>query len=81
VWYVYIVTCADGTLYTGIAKNVDARIIAHNNKKGAKYTATRLPVILEWSESYPSRSAASKRELAIKKLAREEKVELIGTGQ
>ncbi len=79
MYYVYIVRCADGTLYTGIAKELESRILAHNSSdKGAKYTRTRRPVILMYSEEYPDRSTASKREYEIKKrMSRAEKLKLI----
>ncbi len=77
---VYIVECSDGTLYTGIAKDIDKRLEEHNGTdKGAKYTKTRRPVTLLYSEAAEDRSAASKREYAIKKLSRQEKLDLIGT--
>lgn len=76
-WAVYIVECADGTLYTGISNNVNKRVLTHNNGKGAKYTKTRLPVVLKWSKSSKNRSEASKEEYRIKKLTRKQKLELI----
>jgi len=79
VYYVYIVKCADNTLYTGIATHLDRRIEEHNSsEKGAKYTRARRPVELVYSEEYPDRSAASKREYEIKKkMTRENKLDLI----
>ena len=79
-WFVYILKCADDTLYTGIAKDIENRVDQHNNDnvKGAKYTRARRPVELVYSESCDSRSAASKREYAVKKLSRAEKLLLIG---
>ena len=79
VYYVYIVKCADDTLYTGIATQLERRIEEHNNSdKGAKYTRVRRPVELVYSEEYPDRSTASKREYEIKKkMTREKKLELI----
>lgn len=67
-WHVYILRCADNTLYTGIATDVDARLAMHNAGKGAKYTRGRLPVVLVYEESAESHSAALKREHAIKRL-------------
>ena len=67
-WYVYIVRCADQTLYTGIALNVDQRIEQHNAGKGAAYTRTRRPVALVHHETVPDRRAALRREAAIKRL-------------
>lgn len=76
--YVYIVECADQTLYTGYAKDVMKRVAEHNNsKKGAKYTRSRRPVELKYVESFISRSEACKRESQIKKLKRSDKIKLI----
>ena len=75
---VYIVECSDNTLYTGIAVDVEKRIDEHNNSpKGAKYTKTRRPVTLRYTENFENRSEASKREYAIKKMSRKEKLSLI----
>lgn len=77
-YYVYMVACADNTLYTGIAKDLQKRIEEHNNsQKGAKYTKTRRPVTLVYQEECEDRSSASKREYAIKKLSREQKLALL----
>jgi len=76
-WSVYIVECSDGTLYTGISNDVNKRVLAHNNGKGAKYTKPRLPVALKYSKEVGDRSEASKEEYRIKKLTREGKLELI----
>jgi predicted GIY-YIG superfamily endonuclease len=65
-WYVYIVHCNDGSLYTGIAKALDARIAQHNVGGGAKYTRSRRPVRLVYSETAADRSAALQREIEIK---------------
>ncbi|MFA4815342.1 MAG: GIY-YIG nuclease family protein [Candidatus Gracilibacteria bacterium] len=74
---VYILRCCDGTLYTGSTNNLTKRLHAHNClKNGAKYTAARRPVVLVYSENYESFSAARKREAAIKRLTREEKLRL-----
>ena len=75
-WYVYIVACRDGSLYTGITTDLDKRIAAHNAGTGAKYTAARRPVRLCYHEPAPSRSTASKREITIKKLDRAGKLAL-----
>lgn len=74
-----MVRCADNTLYTGIATELQRRIQEHNSSdKGAKYTRTRRPVELVYSEEYPDRSSASKREYEIKKkMNRKEKLQLI----
>jgi len=77
VCWVYIVVCRDSTLYTGWTNDLDARIKAHNDGRGGKYTRSRLPVSLVYSETFSSRSDAMKRECAIKKLTRNEKLRLI----
>lgn len=78
-WYVYIVRCADGTLYTGMAIDVEKRIEEHNtnNLLGAKYTKSRRPVTLVYQEQVNSRSEAMSRETEIKKLKRKQKEALI----
>ena len=73
MWYVYIVRCADRTLYTGVARDLSARLAAHNAGRGAKYTRARLPVKLIYQETVADRSAALRREHAIKRLSRTEK--------
>jgi predicted GIY-YIG superfamily endonuclease len=67
-WHVYIVRCADDSLYTGVAKDLDARIAAHNEGRGAKYTRGRRPVELVYHETVPDRAAALRRELRIKRM-------------
>ncbi|NVY97020.1 GIY-YIG nuclease family protein [Lactobacillus sp. DCY120] len=74
---VYIVECADRTLYTGISNNVSARIKTHNLGKGAKYTRVRRPVQLRYQEFVGTRSQAQKREAEIKHYSRQEKFRLI----
>jgi putative endonuclease len=76
-WFVYILRCADGTLYTGITTDIERRIEQHNRGEGARYTASRRPVGLVYREPAPDRSSASSRESAIKKLGRQGKLELI----
>jgi len=76
-WYVYLLHCSDGTLYTGMTNDLDKRLEAHNAGTGARYTRGRRPVSLAWSEACESRSAALKREYAIKQLTRSEKDSLI----
>ncbi len=77
-YFVYILTCSDDTLYTGITTDLTKRLDEHNNSdRGAKYTKNRRPVVLSYSESAKDRSEASKREYAIKKLSRLEKLKLI----
>lgn len=79
--YVYIVRCADATLYTGYAIDVQKRLREHNAEAGAsggaRYTRSRRPVVLVYVESYSSRSEALRRECAIKKLSKTEKEQLI----
>ncbi len=78
MYEVYIVECADGTLYTGITNALERRIEEHNSSdKGAKYTRSRRPVKLVYQEKHSDRSAASKREYEIKKMPREKKKELL----
>ena len=77
MWYVYMLRCADNTLYTGITTDIQRRIKEHNNKQaGAKYTRAKRPVTLVYSEAIPNRSAALKREAEIKKLSKREKENL-----
>ena len=76
MWTVYILQCRDGTLYTGITDNLPRRLAAHNGGKGAKYTRGRGPVVLVHQESCPDRSAALRREWAIKALSRSQKLAL-----
>ena len=77
-WYVYIVECADGSLYTGISTDVDRRLLEHNySLKAAKYTRSRRPVKLVWSKEVANRSEASKEEYKIKRLSRKKKLALI----
>ena len=77
-YFVYIVRCADNTLYTGVAVNVRARVKQHNSSlNGAKYTRARRPVNLVFSRKYDSRSSALKAEYSIKRLSRAQKKTLI----
>ncbi len=76
-WICYILECADGTLYTGITNNPDKRLAAHNAGVASKYTRTRLPVRYVWFETCADRAAASRREVAVKRLSRTAKLELI----
>ncbi|MFZ2150786.1 MAG: GIY-YIG nuclease family protein [Candidatus Absconditicoccaceae bacterium] len=79
--FVYIVRCNDNSLYTGIAKDLTKRISDHNNSKtGAKYTKSRRPVDLIWSKKVADRNEASKLELQIKKLGKQQKEEMIALG-
>jgi predicted GIY-YIG superfamily endonuclease len=79
MWTVYIARCADRSLYTGIAKNVEDRIKLHNAGRGAKYTRSRLPVELVYCESADTRETALRREIEIKRLERGEKLKLIAS--
>lgn len=77
-WCVYMVCCSDGTLYTGITNNLGKRVEAHNSgKDGARYTRSRRPVTLVYSETAASKAAAARLEYRIKKLTREKKKRLI----
>ena len=77
VWLLYILRCGDGSLYTGIAVDVQARLAMHRSGKGAKYTRGRGPLELIYWEELPSQSDALKRECAIKRMTRPEKLKLI----
>ena len=76
-WTVYMVRCKDDTLYTGITTNLEMRLKAHNEGKGAKYTRGRGPVKLVWSQDGLNESQARKQEAEIKKLSRGEKMQMI----
>ena len=75
-WQIYIIECWDGSLYTGITIDLEKRLAAHNAGKGSKYTTSRRPVRLVYREGAANRSEASKRENAIKKLNRNDKLAL-----
>ena len=77
MYYVYMLKCADGSLYTGYTNDLQKRVGVHNSGRGAKYTKSRLPVRLVYSEEYQSKSSALKREAEIKKLTRSQKEKLI----
>ena len=77
MWYVYILRCGDGTLYTGMTDDIPRRLAAHRAGRGAKYTRGRGPLELVYQETLPDRSAALKREFAIKRLSRAQKDALI----
>ena len=79
--YVYIVRCADDSLYTGWTTDVEKRIQAHNSGKGAKYTRSRGPVTLVYHEELPTKEDALKREAQIKKMSREKKLKLVEENQ
>ena len=76
-WHVYIVQCSDGSLYTGITKNIDDRISQHNAGQGAKYTRSRRPVVLVYQEVAENHGAALRRENAIRRLRPEMKRVLV----
>lgn len=78
-WRVYILECADGSLYTGIARDLERRLAQHNGQLagGPKYTRGRRPVVLRWSEAAVNRAAAQQREAAIKRWTRAQKVALL----
>lgn len=80
-WMVYMLECADGTLYTGITDDLRRRLIAHEEGRGAKYTRGRGPLNLRYCEPAEDKRAALKRECAIKRLRRSEKLELIRENQ
>jgi len=78
IWFVYILKCADESLYAGCTNNLEKRLEQHNNsKRGARYTKIRRPVKLLYFEKYSTKSGALKREMEIKKLRREKKLDLI----
>ena len=76
-WYVYIVRCADASLYTGVTNRIDARLAMHNAGRGARYTRSRLPVELVYWEPADDRSMALRREAQIKRLSADEKKSLV----
>ena len=76
-WYVYILECGDGTLYTGITDDVQRRLQIHQSGKGAKYTRGRGPLTLRYQEECESYSHALKREIQIKRLPRQKKLEML----
>ena len=79
MWVVYIVECADSSLYTGMTNDLDQRMAAHRAGKGAKYTKHRGPLILRYTEAVDSRGEALRREAAIKSLDRATKLTLIAS--
>lgn len=76
-WHFYLARCSDGSLYAGIAVNPVKRMEVHNAGKGARYTRSRLPVSMVYSETLPDQSSALKREAEVRKLSRKQKEELI----
>lgn len=79
-WRVYVLRCRDGSLYTGATNDLDRRLRAHACGRGGRYTRSRLPVVLVHSEPARDRSAALRREAAVKRLSREEKLKLLRKG-
>ena len=77
-WFVYIARCADDSLYTGIARDVTARIAAHNAGKGARYTRGRTPVVVAATRRCANKGDALRLEFAVKALSRTEKLQLTG---
>lgn len=76
-WFVYMLECADGSLYTGVSNDLAKRVDIHNAGKGAKYTRSRLPVKLVYSETAPDKGEALKKEIKMKQLSRVEKLALL----
>ena len=79
--FVYMLRCKDGSLYTGWTNDLEHRLAMHNSGRGAKYTRGRGPLELVYSEELPDKEAAMRRECAIKKLRREQKLALLQTWQ
>jgi putative endonuclease len=79
-WSVYMLRCGDGTLYTGIAVDLEKRLEAHRRGVAAKYTRSRLPVTLAYEEIQADRSSAQKREAALRRLGRAGKLALLDQG-
>ncbi len=78
MYFLYILECADGSLYTGISTDLERRVAEHNSSKlGAKYTRARRPVKVIYTAKFPDKSSALKEEIRIKKMTRKEKLELI----
>ena len=75
--YTYILTCRDGTLYTGWTNDLEKRLRIHNEGKGAKYTKSRRPVVLAYFEEFNTKQEAMRREWEIKQMGRQQKLELI----
>lgn len=77
MWYVYLLTTSDNTLYCGYTNDLEKRLKTHNDGNGAKYTRTRLPVKLVYHETFVTKSEAMKREYQIKQYTRQQKLQLI----
>ncbi|MEW6027700.1 MAG: GIY-YIG nuclease family protein [Planctomycetota bacterium] len=80
-WLVYILECKDHSYYTGITNDLEQRLSDHNSGKGAKYTRHRRPVILIYTETYPDKITANKREIEIKRMSRARKGKLVDSGK
>lgn len=76
-WYVYMLRCRDGSLYTGYTDDPERRLATHNSGKGAKYTRSRLPVVKVYEECFADKSEALRREAAIKRLKKAQKEALV----
>lgn len=76
-YFVYLVECSDHSLYCGFTTDLDKRLAIHRAGKGSKYTRARLPVKMVYSESFPQRTQALKREYEIKQLSRAQKIQLV----
>jgi putative endonuclease len=76
-WHVYLAECSDGSLYCGITKNLENRMQMHNSGKGGRYTRAKGPVKLVYTEEYQSHKEAAQREVSIKGLSREKKLNLV----
>lgn len=79
-WWTYLVRCGDGSLYAGATNDLERRVRQHAEGRGARYTRSRPPIVLAWSEPQPDRSAALRREAALKRLRRSAKEELVFEG-
>jgi len=76
IWYVYLLVCQDKSIYTGITTNLERRLKQHNSGRASKYTRSRLPVEMVYSEKHASRTDALKKEAQVKKLSRQRKIDL-----
>lgn len=78
MWYVYVLLCEDGSLYTGASNNLEKRFLYHKSGKGGHYTRSHKPIKIIYSENFESKSEALKRESQIKSCNREEKIRILG---
>ena len=78
-WFLYILECADGSFYTGVTKDLDRRLKQHNDGKASRYTRTRRPVRMRYTEDCPGRAAALVRECQVKALSRKAKEKLVAS--